>query len=257
MMQLEICVDSVESAVAAEAGGAQRVELCSALAEGGLTPSMGLIRAVRSHINIGVHVMIRPREGDFLYSDEERAIMLDDIKSAARAGANGVVLGLLTADGEVDVESTRAMVEAAHPMEVTFHRAIDMARDLEASLDKVIESGATRILTSGGAQSALLGGERIAGLVRAADSRIGVMVCGNVRAKNLPQVAIATGAREFHAAMRTSVPSPVTYRNAKLHLGSVGKDEYARHVVIARDVHHLRQAMDEISSDTAARAKTG
>jgi copper homeostasis protein len=259
MMQLEICVDSVESAVAAQAGGAQRVELCSALAEGGLTPSLGLIRAVRSRIDIDVYVMIRPRGGDFLYSDEERRIMLDDIASAAEAGANGVVLGLLTADGEVDVEGTRAMVEAAGSsgsMGVTFHRAIDMARDLEVSLEKVIEAGATRILTSGGAQSAVLGSERIAGLMQAAAGRIGVMVCGSVRPKNLPQVARATGAREFHAAVRTAVASPVTYRNAKLHLGSAGSDEYGRYVVMARDVRHLRQAMDEVSSDsTAARAR--
>jgi copper homeostasis protein len=256
MMQLEICVDSVESAVAAEAGGAQRVELCSALAEGGLTPSLGLMRAVRSRISIGVHVMIRPRSGDFLYSDEEQAIMLDDIASAAQAGANGVVLGLLTADGEVDVESTRTMVDAAQSMEVTFHRAIDMARDLEASLEQVIETGATRVLTSGGAQSALLGSERIAGLVQAAGSRIGLMVCGNVRPKNLPQVALATGARQFHAAMRTAVASPVTYRNAKLHLGGAGSDEYTRHVVMARDVRNLRQAMDEVPSDaTTLRAR--
>jgi copper homeostasis protein len=252
MMQLEICVDSVESAVAAQAGGAQRVELCSALAEGGLTPSLGLIRAVRSRIDIGVYVMIRPRGGDFLYSEEERAIMLDDIASAAEAGANGVVLGLLTADGEVDVEGTCAMVRAAGLMEVTFHRAIDMARDLEVSLDKVIEAGATRILTSGGAQSAVLGSERIAGLMRAAAGRIGVMVCGSVRPKNLPQVARTTGAQEFHAAVRTAVASPVTYRNAKLHLGSAGSDEYGRYVVMARDVRHLRQAMDEVSSDTTA-----
>jgi copper homeostasis protein len=255
MMQLEICVDSVESAVAAEAGGAQRVELCSALAEGGLTPSLGLIRAVRSRIDIDVYVMIRPRGGDFLYSEEERAIMLDDIASAAEAGANGVVLGLLTADCEVDVEGTRAMVEAAGAsgsMNVTFHRAIDMARDLEASLGKVIETGATRILTSGGAQSAVLGSERIAGLMHAAAGRIGVMVCGSVRPKNLPEVARATGAREFHAAVRTAVASPVTYRNAKLHLGSAGSDEYGRYVVMARDVRHLRQAMDEVSSDTTA-----
>jgi copper homeostasis protein len=213
MMELEICVDSVESAMAAESGGAQRVELCSALAEGGLTPSLGLIRAVRSRIEIGIHVMIRPRGGDFLYSPDEWAIMRDDIVSSAQAGANGVVFGLLTADGEVDVERTRMLVELAHPMEVTFHRAIDMARDLESSLEQVAEIGATRILTSGGAQSATLGSERIAGLVRAADKRIGVMVCGNVRPKNISQIAATTGAHEFHAALRTAVPSPVHYRN--------------------------------------------
>ena len=253
MMELEICVDSVESAIAAQAGGAQRVELCSALAEGGLTPSLGLIRAVRASIAIGVYVMIRPRGGDFFYSQEEFAVMRDDIACAAEAGANGVVLGLLTADGEVDVERTRQLVEAAQPMEVTFHRAIDMARDLESALEAVIGTGATRILTSGGAQSAVLGSKRTAGLVRAAGKRIGVMVCGSVRPANLQQIAMTTGAREFHAAMRTAVASPVTYRNAKLHLGALGSDEYARHLVLARDVRHLRQAIDAVSSEISAR----
>jgi len=252
MMQLEICVDSVESAIAAEAGGAQRVELCSALSEGGLTPSLGLIRAVRSRIGIGIYVMIRPRGGDFLYSSEEFSIMRDDIASAAQAGANGVVFGLLTADGNVDLERSRALVEdarsAAPSVEVTFHRAIDMARNLEIALEDVIQTGAHRVLTSGGAQSALLGSARIAGLVRSAEGKIGVMVCGNVRAENLRQIAQATGAREFHASLRTAVPSPVTYRNSNLNLGEAGSDEYARSVVRAQDVQGMRQAMDGVLS---------
>jgi copper homeostasis protein len=248
MMELEICVDSVESAVAAELGGAQRVELCSALSEGGLTPSLGLIRAVRSRIGIGVYVMIRPRGGDFLYSDEEFSIMREDVAYAAEAGANGAVFGLLTADGNVDGERTAELVEAAQSasMEVTFHRAIDMARDLESSLEDVVRTGAHRVLTSGGAQTAVLGSERVRGLMQAAKNRIGIMVCGNVRSENVQQIAQATGAHEFHASLRVPVPSPVSWRNPELSLGEAGSDEYARNVVMEQDVRKLRQAMNGI-----------
>jgi copper homeostasis protein len=259
MMELEICVDSVESAIAAEQGGAQRVELCSALSEGGLTPSLGLIRAVRSRINIGMNVMIRPRGGDFLYSDDEFLVMRDDVAIAVEAGANGVVFGLLTADGDVDVERTARLVEEAKALhrstvraiEVTFHRAIDMARSLEHSLEDVVRTGAQRILTSGAAQNAVLGSSRVGGLVKAAQGRIGIMVCGNVRPENVQEIAQATGAREFHAALRRPIPSPVIYRNPGLSLGDAGADEYTRNVVVAEDVRNLRQAMDGILSYSA------
>jgi copper homeostasis protein len=258
MMELEICVDSVESAVAAEIGGAQRVELCSALSEGGLTPSLGMIRAVRSSIEIGLYVMIRPRGGDFLYSEDEFAVMREDIAYAAEAGADGVVFGLLTADGQVDVERTRKLVEdaqsASPSMKVTFHRAIDMARDLESSLEDVVQTGAHRVLTSGAAQSAALGSAQIAKLVRAAKGRIGVMVCGNVRPESVGQIAQATGARQFHAALRVPAPSPITWRNPGLSLGDPGNDEYARHIVVAQDVRNLRQAIDSVFSHSTKAA---
>ena len=243
MMELEICVDSVESAIAAESGGAQRIELCSALSEGGLTPSLGLIRAVRAKVGIGVFVMIRPRGGDFLYSAAELDVMRHDISSAADAGADGVVLGLLTTDGVVDVERTAELVERARPMQVTFHRAIDMARNLEEALEDVIQAGAQRLLTSGGAQSAMLGMTQAASLVHAAQGRIAVMVCGNVRSENVERIAMVTRAMEFHAALRTAVSSPMSYRNNSLILGSAGVD-YTRYVVLAEDVRELRLSMD-------------
>jgi copper homeostasis protein len=242
-MVLEICADSVESAIAAEEGGAQRIELCSALSEGGLTPSLGLIRAVRSRIRIALHVMIRPRSGDFLYSNDDLAVMREDIALAAQCGVDGVALGLLNAEGDVDVKRTRELVELARPMEVTFHRAIDMARDIEAALKEVILTGADRILTSGAEASAMQGRNRIRNLVHNSEGRIRVMAGGGVRAENVQEIAQATGAIEFHAALRRVVPSLVKHQRHKVHLGNPGVDDYAHSVVRAADVRTLRDAL--------------
>jgi copper homeostasis protein len=251
-MELEICVDSVESAIAAEAGGADRVELCSALNEGGLTPSVGLMRAVRSKINIGMYVMIRPRGGDFVYSPAEIECMLTDISCAADEGADGVVLGLLTPDATVDVSQTALLVEQAAPMRVTFHRALDMVRDLDAALQSILETGAHRVLTSGAAPTAALGAERIASLVRAAGSKLGVMVCGHVRPENVGELASATGARQFHASLRKPAPSPMAFRNTNLQLGDPYQDDYARFTTSAEDVRRLREAVDAIGERRTA-----
>jgi copper homeostasis protein len=242
-MDLEICVDSVESAGAAEAGGAQRVELCSALIEGGLTPSLGLVRAVRLRVDIGVHLMVRPRGGDFFYSEDEIAIMREDIALAAQSGVEGVVFGLLTRQGEIDVERTRRLVELARPMEVTFHRAIDMTRDVVRSLEDVIATGADRVLTSGGAQTAMQGADRICTMVSVAGDRIAVMAGGGIRTENVSQIARATGATEFHSSVRRSLPSPLSYQAQGIHLGDMSVDDYARSGVNTEDVRSLRQAL--------------
>ena len=233
----------MESAFAAQSGGAQRVELCSALLEGGLTPSLGLIRAVRSRLTIGLHVMIRPRAGDFLYSADELAVMREDIILAAQAGADGVVFGLLTADSEVDVEHTRELVQLARPMQVTFHRAIDMTRDISAALEDIIATGADILLTSGAAPTAVHGSDQLRTLVRTAGDRIRIMVGGGVRANNVHQIAQSTHALEFHAALRHSIPSPIQHQIRNVHLGDEGVDDYARTVVLADDVRELQQAI--------------
>ena len=251
-MELEICIDSVEAAVASEIGGAQRVELCSALIEGGLTPSTGMIRAVRSRIGIGLFAMIRPRGGDFIYSDEELAAMRDDIASARQCGADGVVFGLLTPNGEVDVERTRELVELARPMQVTFHRAFDMAQDMETALEDIVRTGADRVLTSGGEPAAAQGSDLIARLVRKFGSRIGVMVCGGIRSENVQEIIHATGAGQFHSALRTAVPSPAIHRKAGLYMGEPGIDEFARYTVLAPDVRSLREAIDAVSRNTVS-----
>lgn len=244
---LEVCVDSLGSALAAEQGGAQRIELCSALSEGGLTPSAGLVRAVRARVGFGVYVMIRPRGGDFVYSAEEFGLMRDDIALAAEFGADGVVFGILTAESDVDVARTRELVELARPMEVTFHRAIDMSRNLMASVHDVAEAGVDRVLTSGGAPSALHGLDQIAAMVDASAGLVEVMVGGGVRLGNVQQIARATRAKAFHSALRTRVPSPVTHRKASVFLGHAGDDESIRHVVLPENVEKLRHALADLA----------
>jgi copper homeostasis protein len=154
----EICVDAVESATVAQAAGAGRLELCSALAEGGVTSSTGLIEAVRDNVNIPVNVIIRPRGGDFLYSDIEFSVMRRDINKAGEAGADGIVTGILYRDGTIDVDRTALLVEYASPMSVTFHRAFNICRDPQKALEDIISAGADRILTSGQARTAIEGG---------------------------------------------------------------------------------------------------
>lgn len=258
MFELEICVDSVESAVAAEAGGAQRVELCAAISEGGLTPSLGMIEAVRERVGIDVYVMIRPRSGDFAWTDEEWLTMRRDIALAARAGADGVVLGILRGDGRVDIDRTHAAVDAARPMQVTFHRAFDVTRDLNEALMDVIACGVDRILTSGSAVNAMAGSARAAALVNQAEDRIRVMIGGHVRAANVDQIAAATGAREFHASLRVAVTSPVEYRHPFLRLGNGVCDDYVRYRVFAEDVRKLRSAIDALGEkQVTSDGKTG
>jgi copper homeostasis protein len=236
---LEVCVDSVGSAMAAERGGAHRVELCSNLSEGGVTSSAGLISQVRRKVSIDIHVMIRPRAGDFCYSAEEIETMEQDVLAAKQLGANGVVLGILTPDGEIDVERTRHLVQLARPLETTFHRAFDMSRNLDKSLADVIEAGADRVLTSGGEQKVEDGIPMVARLVQAADRRIAVMVGAGISESNVNRIVTETGVREIHASLRAHVPSSMRYRNQKVSMGSVKGREYERAIVLEDAVRRL------------------
>jgi len=216
---VEICVDSVESALTAREAGASRIELCSALSEGGLTPSHGLIDAVKSNVTIEINVLIRPRGGDFLYSDSEFGVMRRDIEIAGEAGADGIVIGMLMSDGRIDIERTALLVEYASPMKVTFHRAFDMCRDGRKALNDVIMTGAARLLTSGQAKKAVEGAEMIKSLVQAAGERIIIMPGSGIDEYNIATLAKTTGAHEFHLSGRMAYESPMTFRRKGMSMG--------------------------------------
>ena len=253
-MDLEVCIDSVESAIAAERGGAKRVELCSDLLEGGIGPGAGLIASVRRHIGIALFVMIRPRGGDICYTDHEFEVMEEEIGHARHLGADGIVLGILDEQGRVDVKRTRHLVDLAGPLAVTFHRAIDMTPDLPAALHDVLATGATRILTSGGAPSVVLGVEEIARLVQAAQGRISIMPGGGLKADNIAAIARATGASEFHCSARTAFPSPMRFRKPGMALGYIHDREYQRFIVHEASVRTLVEALSSASTNAVGAA---
>lgn len=205
---LEITVDTLEAAVAAQRAGAQRIELCEDLTVGGITPGNELLRGARRAVQLPVFSMVRPRGGDFVFSEAEFEAMARSIECARRAGMDGLVFGLLHGDGTVDAERTSRLVELAKPLEVTFHRAFDAASDLDRALEAVISTGATRILTSGGKRGAAEGLAELAGLVRKAGSRIGILPGGGVNAGNIATVVERTGAVEIHSGLSTALPYP-------------------------------------------------
>ena len=195
---VEACVDSVASSLAAERGGAHRLELCDALFYGGTTPTRETIAACRQAVSIPVFVMIRPRGGGFVYSDEERDVMLRDISLARELGADGIVTGALCHDGTIDIDLVKDVVDAARDLPVTFHRAFDFTADLASSLDSLADAGIARVLTSGGAPTATEGATVLASLVRRAGSRMIVLAGGGVRDHNVRDLISVSGVREVH-----------------------------------------------------------
>jgi copper homeostasis protein len=236
---LEICVDSVESAIRAQEGGAQRVELCDNLLEGGTTPSAGTIELARKYLTIALNVIIRPRGGDFFYSDIEYEIMRRDIEIAKQLGADGVVIGLLNPNGTIDKKRTKALIDLARPMSVTFHRAFDMTRDPFAALETLIELGADRILTTGQEATVVEGLELIAELVKRANNRI-IIIPGGAKEHNIARVAKISGAREFHMTAFSTIDSAMRYRNPRPFMGGeLRPPEYARDVTDPQRVRNL------------------
>jgi copper homeostasis protein len=228
-MIFEVCVDTVAGALAAQAAGAQRIELCDNLVEGGTTPSLGMLQLARRLVTMEINVLIRPRGGDFCYSELEMEVMRLDILAAKSAGANGVVLGLLRPDGCVDEERTAELVALARPMSVSFHRAFDLARDPHEALEAVCQLGIERILTSGQKPSALEGAACIARLVEQAGKRVIILAGGGINETNIVELAAITGVQEVHFAARTALDSPMLFRNTICWMGKPYQpDEYTR-----------------------------
>jgi len=236
---VEVCVDSVASAVAAERGGAGRVELCGSLIEGGITPSAGLIEMTRAAISIPLHVMIRPRGGDFCYDADEFETMHRDIARAQLLGANGVVFGILDVHGNVDLARTRQLANDARPLAVTFHRAFDMTTDLFRALEDLCAVGIDRVLTSGGESSSLQGQETILQLAGKADGRIIIMPGGGIKPQNARSFVAYTGVKEIHSGLRSALPSPMLHRNPRISMGSVEGREFQRFAVLEEEVRKL------------------
>ncbi len=217
--KIEICVEGIDGLIAAQQAGADRVELCASLFEGGLTPSLGTVRAALAHATIPFHVIIRPRGGDFLYSALEFESMLEDVTAIRSLGVAGVVIGCLTADGKIDERRIRALVEAARPMAVTCHRAFDMTENFAEAIEALVRCGVDRVLTSGQRDTALAGAEILRRTVEVAQGRIVVMACGALEQANIAQVLAATGVDELHFAAPRVIKSAMRFRNEHIGMG--------------------------------------
>ena len=229
--KLEICVDSVESAIDAQAAGADRIELCNSLGEGGTTPGSGTIISARNNLTIGLHVIIRPRGGDFLYSDLEYDIMRREIELCGEYGVDGVVIGILEPDGRIDVERTAKLIESARPMSATFHRAFDLCSDPFKSIEDVISTGADRLLTSGQKNRADDGISLISKLIQHAGKRIIIMPGSGINESNIGFIARGTGANEFHLTGRKIIDSEMIFRRENIFMGGAsGIPEFSRKV---------------------------
>lgn len=233
MALLEVAASSLTSALAAQAGGAGRVELCGQLADGGVTPSYGLVATARDRLRIPLYVLVRPRSGDFLYDEAEFELMQRDIEACVRLGCDGVVIGALDADAGVDLAGCRALIAAAGGLGVTFHRAFDAARDPARALEDLIALGCERVLTSGGQRSALDGAAHIAALVQQAAGRVRIMAGAGLRPENVADVLARSRADELHASARGLCRSTMRWRNERLEDLAIDRQETDPAIVAA------------------------
>ena len=243
---IEVCIDSVESALAAAAGGADRLEVCSALGEGGLTPTAGLLAVIRERVRLPLAVMIRPRVGDFCYSPEEFEVMRRDLCHAKTLGADLIVLGLLTPEGTLDADRTRELMALARPLPVTFHRAFDMARDPMEAMEALIGLGCERVLTSGQEKSVLEGLDLLVALMRRAAGRIVIMPGGGITERNLPRILRECDFRELHLSASATRESRMEFRNQRISMGrTLAASEFTMAAADSGRVRRFRELADD------------
>lgn len=243
---LEVCANSAESAFMAQEGGAQRVELCSNLYEGGTTPSYGEIKICRKKLTIDLHVLIRPRSGDFYYSQEEFEIMKEDILVAQKLGVDGIVIGLLNPNGSVDVKRTEILVDLARPMSVTFHRAFDVAKDPFQALEDIVACGCHRILTSGQKDKVSDGLDLVHKLIVKATNRIIIMPGSGVDEMNIQNIQAKTGANEFHASLRNQIKSKMIFKKNEVHMKSLSQPNEDE--ISVTDPNRVKKAIELIQN---------
>lgn len=242
LIKIEVCANSLESALNAQKGGADRVELCANLYEGGTTPSMGELSLARELLQIDLNVLIRPRGGDFLYSKNEIEIIKRDVVNCKKLGVDGVVIGFLKPDGSIDTELTKEITDLARPMTVTFHRAFDMCRNPEKALEELIEIGVDRVLTSGAENKAIDGLELLNKLVKQASNRIIIMPGSGIRSSNISELIQKTGATEFHVSERKMLPSKMTFKRGHIFMGGLPQiPEYEIRVI---DTGKIKEIVD-------------
>jgi len=244
--QLEICANSVQSAIEAQKGGATRVELCDNIYEGGTTPSYGTVAFAREVLDIKLHIIVRPRGGDFLYSDTEFEIMKRDVQMANQLKVDGIVIGILDKNGDVDKLRTSELVKLAGNMSVTFHRAFDMTPDPKKALEEVIKCGCDRVLTSGQQNKALDGKNLIKDLILQANDRISIMPGSGINADNICDLTTYCGAKEFHLSGRTAIESEMIYRKEGIYMGGLPQiPEYEQFVTDKSKVSEIVSMLNQ------------
>ena len=251
MLKLEVCCYSIESCLVAQHNGAHRIELCAGPAEGGVTPSVGVIRRALQLCHIPVYPIVRPRGGDFLYSEEEFNVLLQDVEEARRLGCKGIVTGMLTPDGKVDIARMKAVKAVAGEMELTFHRAVDVCADPFEAIKALIELGVERVLSSGQAPAAPEGAALLKELQLFFGKHIIIMPGAGIRSANLEELALFTGAREFHSSASFLQQSAMHFRASRVSMSNAGNNEFQWPEANPEEVHKMSSLLRALNGKIA------